>query len=105
MPQIETTPLAKQDLVDVGQFIAEDSVTAAARFLDAAERAFKKLADMPAMGAPVECRHDRLTAIRMWPIRGFPNHLIFYRPLKDGIEVIRVLHAARDIAAIFEKNP
>jgi plasmid stabilization system protein ParE len=38
----------------------------------------------------------------MWRVSGFPNHLIFYRPLEGGgIEVIRVLHAKRDIEALF----
>ena len=32
--------------------------------------------------------------------RSFPlgNHLIFYRPIDDGIELVRVLHGARDIS-------
>jgi toxin ParE1/3/4 len=25
------------------------------------------------------------------------NYLIFYRPISDGIEIVRVLHGARDI--------
>jgi len=37
-------------------------------------------------------------------LRGFPvgSHLIFYRPAVDGIEVIRVLHGARDIPKLFD---
>jgi toxin ParE1/3/4 len=38
----------------------------------------------------------------MWRIPGFERYLIFYRPIPEGIEVIRVLHAARAIAAILE---
>jgi len=32
-------------------------------------------------------------------LRSFPigSYLIFYRPVEDGIELIRVLHGARDI--------
>jgi toxin ParE1/3/4 len=37
----------------------------------------------------------------MWRVAGFPNHLIFYRPVESGVEVIRVLHAKRDIEALF----
>jgi plasmid stabilization system protein ParE len=33
---------------------------------------------------------------------GFENHLVFYRPFKDSIEVIRVIHGARDIEKLFE---
>jgi toxin ParE1/3/4 len=42
--------------------------------------------------------------IRLWRIRGFERYLIFYRPIPDGIEVIRVLHGARDIDTIFERE-
>ena len=38
-------------------------------------------------------------------IRSFPigNYVLFYQPIEDGIEIIRVLHGARDIEALF--NP
>jgi plasmid stabilization system protein ParE len=41
----------------------------------------------------------------MRPIPDFPNHLIFYRPTTTdvGIEIVRVLHAARDIPRILEE--
>jgi len=37
-------------------------------------------------------------------LRGFPvgNYLVFYRPASDGIEIIRVLHGARDIPELFD---
>lgn len=38
-----------------------------------------------------------MPALRSSPVG---NYLIFYRPLPDGIEILRVLHGARDIAAI-----
>jgi plasmid stabilization system protein ParE len=30
------------------------------------------------------------------------DYVMFYRPIDDGIEVVRVLHGARDIDAMFE---
>lgn len=36
----------------------------------------------------------------MWPIPDFPNHLIWYQPTAEGIEVVRVLNAARDIERV-----
>ena len=35
----------------------------------------------------------------------FGRYVILYLPLADGIDVVRVLHSARDIEAIFEKDP
>jgi toxin ParE1/3/4 len=39
----------------------------------------------------------------MWPVPGFRNHLIFYRVTGDAIEVLRVLHAARDVRKLLEE--
>ncbi len=35
-------------------------------------------------------------------LTGFPNYLVFYRVIDEGVDVLRVLHGARDIDAIFE---
>jgi toxin ParE1/3/4 len=54
------------------------------------------------MGRPRAFDTPHLVDIRSWSIREFPSVLIFYRPSGHGIEVIRVLHGARDIEAILE---
>ena len=41
-----------------------------------------------------------LRGVRVWQVRGFENYLVFYQPTQRGIEVIRLLHAARDIEGI-----
>lgn len=48
---IRRTPAAWRDIEAITATIAQDNVSAALRFLDAAETAFDALADMPAMGA------------------------------------------------------
>lgn len=35
-------------------------------------------------------------------IKGFEDYLIFYRPLADGVEIVRVLHGKRNIPTILE---
>jgi hypothetical protein len=32
-------------------------------------------------------------------VDGFPNHLVFYRETPEGIEVLHILHAARDLTS------
>lgn len=34
----------------------------------------------------------------------FGRYVIFYEPLDDGIDVVRVLHSARDVDAQFGKG-
>ena len=99
--RVEKRPRAIQD---IAVYLAEESGTdeLALRFIDAAESSFEELAAMPAMGAARQYTDAALAIVRMWRVSGFPNYLIFYRPLGSGIEVIRVLHAKRDIQALFE---
>ena len=40
--------------------------------------------------------------LRMWLSPAFRNYLIFYRELPEGVEIVRVLHSARDIQRILE---
>ena len=93
---------AKLDLIDHFVFLGENaSVEVAKRFIQSANTAFEELAQMPEMGAARTFRNPRFASVRMWPVRGFERFLIFYRPLKDGIEVLRVVHGARDIENLF----
>jgi hypothetical protein len=34
-------------------------------------------------------------------VKGFERYLIFYRPLTDGVELLRVIHCARDVERLF----
>jgi len=101
--QIQKTPQAAADLIDIASYIAEDNLDAAERFLDAAEEAFALLASMPSMGRAVNFQSPAAQGIRVWRVRGFERYLIFYRAVAHGIEIVRVLHAARDIERLFEE--
>ena len=102
--KITRTPQARRDLLELADYIARDSLDTAERFLDAAEAAFHLLASVPEMRTPCEFRVPEATGIRMWSIRGFQSHVVFYRPLKAGVDVVRVIHAARDIRSIFTED-
>jgi toxin ParE1/3/4 len=100
--RILRTDAALNDLNEQAKFIQRDSPEAAIRFLAAAEATFHRLAAMPELGERQQFGLERLAGLRAWQVRGFDNHLIYYRPIEGGVEIIRVLHAARDVAAIFE---
>ena len=96
-------PAARADLGEQFEYIAQDSLNAANRFLEAAEAAFEQLAQMPGMGVLKDFGNPRLAGLRQWSIHGFERYLIFYRETDTGIEVVRVLHGARDIQRIFRE--
>lgn len=58
----------------------------------------------PNLGFKDEYQSERLRGIRRWRVDGFKNYLLFYRVLSKQIEVVRVLHGARDIEATFEDD-
>jgi len=87
-----------------GPYIGERNPDAAHRFRQAAEATFSALARMPGTGAPYEVNNPRLQGLRCARVSRFRNYLIFYRPIDGGIDVIRVLHAARNIAAILDEE-
>jgi toxin ParE1/3/4 len=91
------------DLDELAKYIQRQNPSAAIRFLAAAEASFQLLAAMPELGELQRFGRTELADLRTWQVRGFENYLIFYRPVKQGIEVVRVLHAARDIDAVFDE--
>jgi toxin ParE1/3/4 len=93
---VRKAPQAYRDLDEIAAFIGRDNPQAAVRFLDDLEGRFHLLASSPGIGRP----RPELGA----GVRGFPagDYLIFYRQLGLGIEVIRVLHGARDIEAVWQ---
>jgi toxin ParE1/3/4 len=59
------------------------------------------LAESPGSGRLFGFRDPRLARIRSALVRGHLRYLIFYLQLTDGIEIVRVLHGARDVARLF----
>jgi len=95
-------PVAERDLDEQAEYLAvQRSVEVSVRFYHAAEDTFQLLANQPEIGRRAEYRSPLLSGMRTFPMKRFPKHLVFYRPLEDGVEIIRVLHGARDIESLF----
>ncbi len=91
---------ADQDIDEQLIYLARQSHRIAERFLDAVERTFQILAESPERGFVWNS-----DGMRVWSVRGFENWLIFYHLIDDGIEIIRLLHGARDVTALLEDEP
>jgi len=95
---------ALRDLEEIFVFIGEQDIDAASKFLTAAEQTFELLAKMPAMGSIRRFRSSRLRNLRQFPVKNHQEFLIFYHPTENGIHVVRVLHAKRDLDVVFAKD-
>ena len=77
--------------------MAARNVTAANRFIQAVDRALDRLATLPLSGGAWKPEDPDLADIRVIILHEFSNHLVFYRVHEDWVEVIRILHGARDL--------
>jgi toxin ParE1/3/4 len=101
MSRIVRRPSADRDLVAIFRhYTLEAGIEVADRFFAQAEATFARLAKMPGMGTRYEPEEPLYAGLRYFPISHFRMYLVFYRSLPEGIEVLRVLHGARDIATI-----
>ncbi len=96
MSQYRISDAARTDLDEIWFYIAQDDVSAADKFIRAIVMRFPKLATMPLMG---RTREELSPRLRSFPIG---RYLIFYRPMENGVEIVRVLHGARDFPPLFE---
>jgi len=96
---VSRRPLAALDILDIWDHIADDNMMAADRWVDELDKAFGTLATQPKMG---RARPELAPDLRSFP---FGRYVIFYMPLSDGIDVVRVLHSARDIDGLLPGKP
>jgi toxin ParE1/3/4 len=95
MPVIVKRPRAKADLSEIWDYIADDCEARADAFIDTIDRKIRALAEQPNMG---RARDELETGLRSFPVG---RYIIFYLSLPEGVEIVRVLHGARDLDAIF----
>jgi toxin ParE1/3/4 len=87
----QLSPQAEADLEEIGDYIADDNPENARRFIERLTSKLEALGRHPMMGrARPELRSD---------MRSFPYgaYLILYRSVGDGVEIVRVVHAARNL--------
>lgn len=95
MSRVTRRAEARNDLAAIWDYISESSPERATAFLREIESLFEVLAEQPEMGRK---RSDLMDELRSFPIR---RYVVFYLPWSDGIDVLRVLHATRDIKREF----
>lgn len=93
-------PQADRDINNHFEYIANDNLEAAIRFYEAAFRAFDVLLTNPQIGPARDFENPALKDIRIWLVKEFEKYLIFYRATDELVEILRVLHASRNIDGI-----
>ncbi len=90
---------AERDLNEIWEYISEDSIDAADRWIARLFTAFAALARNPGMG------HKRLDLtsfpVRFWPVGAY---MIVYRSKSSRVEIIAVIQGARDIPSFLQQR-
>ncbi|MEO8202760.1 MAG: type II toxin-antitoxin system RelE/ParE family toxin [Betaproteobacteria bacterium] len=98
MTRVTRRPLAVADILEIWDYIADDSLAAADRWVERLDELLRTLAAQPLIGLS---REELAPDARSFP---FGRYIVFYIPLSDGIDVVRVLHGARDIDSVFSEG-
>jgi toxin ParE1/3/4 len=96
---------AEKDLLEITAYLAEDSPRIALEFFDEFSAACQHLAEMPEMAQRVPEYISQaapiLAGCRRWPLKRFRDYLIFYKPEKDHLLVLRIINGRRDLPTLF----
>ncbi|WP_446745250.1 type II toxin-antitoxin system RelE/ParE family toxin [Silvibacterium acidisoli] len=96
---LQITTAAASAIVEQADFYDGRSDSIAHKWEEAVHAAIRSLLTMPDRGARCHFTHPQLQAMRRIPVPGFPQHLIFYRHIREEnlVLIVHVLHGARDI--------
>ena len=94
MRQLRVTDEARADLTENWLYVAQDNEDAANALTDRIVKTFEQLLIVPGMGRE---RNDIAPGLRSFPVG---RYLIFYRFIDEGLEIVRVLHGARDLESL-----
>ena len=97
MAEVLYLPKAIEDLFRIWRYLVteSDSVEIADRMVAEIQSACQLYADEPTVG---QLRPDLAQGIRNFHVK---KYVVFYIPVGAGIEVIQVIHGARDIPSHF----
>lgn len=103
--ELHVLPSARADIKISFDYLEEQSdLETAWRFFVGVQESLERIEQMPYIGSPRRFRSSRIRDLRQWPVSGFDDFLIFYRVTSERVDVHRILHARRDLDAVFAKD-
>jgi toxin ParE1/3/4 len=87
---VRRTQQADDDIEEIASYISLDSPKAALSWLEGVEAKFEAIGSSPGIGVS---RPEVRAGMRSF---SFGNYLILYRKVEGGVEIVRVVHGARN---------
>ena len=98
MAAVTFSPKSRQDLLDIGDYIAKDGRANARRFVGKLMEQCKRIGNAPLGYAG---REDLAPGLRM---AALGRYVVFFRVVDSTVRIERVLHSARNLPAILESD-
>lgn len=95
MPRLVILPAARTDMIEIGDFIAQDNPGRALSFLAEIEAKMRQAAEHPASFPARDDVHKGLRSAR------HGRYLIFFLDAGEDVQIVRVLHGSRDLPKMF----
>lgn len=89
---------AIRDLDEIWDYIAADSIANADRFIERIYEKCREISELDGIGRKREDLHPGMLSVP------FKKYVIFFMRSESSVHIIRILHGARDIGAIFLKE-
>lgn len=99
---IVRTPQAAIDLDEIAAHLQQFDPNVAIRFLKAADVTFAMIERMPHIGQQMHSRDPRFKALRLICVRCYPKHVIVFRPIQDGVEILRVFYGRKNLQVLLD---
>ncbi len=99
-------PRADRDIDEIADGLTDRAgLDVGLSFLSEVQRTFALIATQPNIGWHSKVSHPQLTTARTFRVsEPFTDYLIFYQPFEGHIEILRVVHGARLLNALFAKD-
>jgi toxin ParE1/3/4 len=93
--------------MEISTYISYDNLDAGDRFLYAAEATFQRIAKNPGVGRLCNFKDPSVAQMRQYPVKGFKNYLVLYELTETTIDIVRVVHGARNLEPLLlePENP
>ena len=95
MARVTRRPEAETDVIEIWGYIADESAAEADRWVDRLDERLQLWATQPMIG---RARDELAPGLRSM---SFGRYVVFFAPIHDGIDIVRVLHGSRDIDVFF----
>ncbi len=100
---VRVLPRAKQDGQEIDDYLSAHNVAAADRFGEQLQATIDLQAAIPTPGSRWMTDNPLLAELRWTRVKGFRQYIVFMKVRGTLLEIVRILHASRDLESVLSQ--